>query len=175
LLDCHPGGRCRARALGGVVRQQDQENFRADADTSAAKTPQELDDPEEKRGRGKNADASAVANSGEIAVVCAVEKEKSLPESQSRREAPAGHVPFAGKKEDFAHSGTGFFAEPFPKEEKKTQTFSFTESDGISHAFFEPDRHSRIKRNARRHTVTFAIAEKERSAGDHPGQRHRGL
>ena len=50
--DRNVSGRHRAGAARKVVRQQDQENLRADADPDAAETSQELNCAEEKRGRG---------------------------------------------------------------------------------------------------------------------------
>jgi hypothetical protein len=98
----------RARARGTVVRHQDQENLRADADPDAAEKPQKLDDSQENRGPGKIAYAKAVARSGEITVAFVIKNEKSFFESQSRREAPAGHVPFAVTKEKILwKSGSG--------------------------------------------------------------------
>jgi hypothetical protein len=118
------------------IRDQDQENLRTDADPNPTKTSQELDDLDEKRGRGKIADPKAGAHSGEITVAFAVEKEKSVHKSQTRRDANRDR--FAEEKEKLANAGTGFFPERFVQEEEKAQVLAFAHSRGILDSLFEP-------------------------------------
>ena len=166
LIACSgPGARPAEESFGTKVKK-----IFAPTPTPAPRKHRKSSNHQEKRGRREVADAKALAFSREIAVAFALEKEKSLPESQPNREPRSNRVPFAGEKEGFADSGSGFFAESFPKEEKETQTFSFPDSGGSLDTFTEPCRHSRRRRNAQRHAVTLSIGEEKGGAGHRRGQ-----
>ena len=103
FLDRNAPGRRRAGAGGRVVRQQDQENLRADADPDAAETSQELDRAEEKRGRGKIAYAKAIGHSGEISVALFFEEEKGFREVPLPRRKPEPSASASPKKKKNLH------------------------------------------------------------------------
>jgi hypothetical protein len=169
FLDRNARGCPRPSTGRGVVRQQDQENLRADADPRAAQASQEFDRAEEKRGGRKISDAKAICHSAKISVALFFEEEKIFREPHSRGEYGAGCIRLTEekekvfsharpgflteaipeeKKEIFSVSGAGFFAERFSKEE--TQAFPVADSNtrGITGAFFEPDRVPGSRRNS---------------------------
>jgi hypothetical protein len=168
-----PPGSCTGRR---VVRQQNQKNLRADTDSGAAKTSQELNRAEEKRKRRKIADPKTIDYSGEISVALAFEKEKSGRESDVRGEAGVECVPYAEEKEKVvANSRSRFFAERFSKKETQILSVAHSDTGGISRIVCESGPNTRSKRNAKTRSVTFAIPQEKRSAGHDRGQGHMGL
>ena len=130
----------RALTCGGVVRQQDQEDFRAYADSSAAKKSQESHDPEEKRGRRKIADVETIGHAREIPFALFFEKEKNHREPNAHGKSGTERFRFAKEKEEiFPHAGPGFVAEPFTEEKAQVLFVADSNFHGISGAFSKPE------------------------------------
>ena len=165
-----------ARARRRIVRHQDQENLRTDADAGAAKAAQELDGHEEKGGRGKIADAKAVAFSREISFASLSKKRKS-PRVPARREARAESLPLRPGKRRLRRLRVRILAECFSQKEEETQIFSFADStpEESPTPSPSPSRHSRSMRKVpapRRHLL---LPKEKRGAGHRRGQRDRWL
>src|SRR5207237_395689 len=132
---------CHSRTGRGVVRQQAQEDFRADADSSAAET------------REEKIDGGEVADS----------EEKKCRESHSVRDAISECLCLSEKAKIFAESIAGIFFD-CEQEEEEAQGIADSESNArrIAGSFGKPERDTASERNSEAHAIIVAFAEGEK-------------
>ena len=113
-----------ARAGRRIVRQQDQENLRADADPGAAKTSQELDDPEEKRGAEKSPTPKP-SPTPEKSPSPSPRKRKKPPQVPLPRRRPSRVHPLRRRKKKTSPTPSPDSSPSAFAQEEETQIFSF--------------------------------------------------